>query len=299
MAEATITKGNESVVVTHGLGFTPDLDKLNVRPKDNLGGRSVWLSDATLTTFQINVSSADTEDHVFSWAYPYPAVGGEMYCTVSQLKSHIQSIKMGEFGFTNESNYDDWLETLLIRASRFIDSYCERPDNFFIAGGVSQTQYFSGSGVTPPAGMYEFSESAEDWEQKAGTLFLSQRPVLSITSVHENKADIGEADDWQLITAYRWLEHGEVVFAIDAIPAAGIKNIRVVYIIGFSGTPRNVEMACCTLVVNLLHKELSDKMQGFTSFTRPTALNFGSPQVFTADIKTILDRYKLASFGEM
>lgn len=295
---ATITAGNEYVDVTHGLGFIPDLDKMYVRPKDDLGGRSFYTSDADVTTFRITISSMDTEDHIFGWSYPYTALG-EGYCSVTQVKDSIRSIKKEEFGFTTDTEYENWLATLIERASRFIDGYCERPETYFLSGGIELTEYYDGVGSSPPSGMHEFSEEVTSWEEQAGTIFTKHRPIVSIPTIHENKVAIGDTDDWQEITAFRWFKHGEIAFASGSIPAKGRKNVRIVYNTGYTAKPRSIEMACCSLVVNLLHKQISDKTAGFTSFTRPTAINFGIPQVFSSDIKAMLNRYKMSGFGEM
>jgi len=66
---ATITAGATYVDVTHGLATTPDINRIKVTPKDNLGGRSFWISDVGATTFRINISSTDTVDHAFGWSY--------------------------------------------------------------------------------------------------------------------------------------------------------------------------------------------------------------------------------------
>jgi len=66
---ATITAGSTYVDVTHGLSITPDINKIRVTPKDNLGGCSFWVSNVTSTTFRINISSTDTVDHSFGWSY--------------------------------------------------------------------------------------------------------------------------------------------------------------------------------------------------------------------------------------
>ncbi|MEM2534037.1 MAG: hypothetical protein QXK12_08465 [Candidatus Nezhaarchaeales archaeon] len=66
---ATINAGGTYVDVMHGLPFTPDINRIKVVPKDNLDGRSFWVSDVGATTFRINISLVDTVDHVFGWSY--------------------------------------------------------------------------------------------------------------------------------------------------------------------------------------------------------------------------------------
>jgi hypothetical protein len=53
---ATVASGNTTVVVTHGLGVTPDLQDISVTPTNNLGNATkFWLSTPTSTQFTINV----------------------------------------------------------------------------------------------------------------------------------------------------------------------------------------------------------------------------------------------------
>ena len=66
---ATITSGSTYVDVSHGLAITPDLAKISLTPQDDLGGRSIWVSDANSLTFRINISSIDSVDHVIGWSY--------------------------------------------------------------------------------------------------------------------------------------------------------------------------------------------------------------------------------------
>jgi len=222
----------------------------------------------------------------------------KVYCSVDDVRE-MTPINYKDLGFTNEDNYNKYILRLTELASRFIDGETQRPTEFFQTGGVTIIEYFDGVGSTPPSGMYLFPEQEEAWKSSARRIYLSQRPVLSITSVEENKAEIGETDDWQQITKYRWYKRGEIIFASDAIPAKGYKNVRVTYTAGYTETPRDIQMACARLVVNMIHKLMSDKSTSFISFQRPTALNFTLPEILTEDIKAVLKRYKLSGYGEM
>jgi hypothetical protein len=62
---ATITAGQTSVVVPHGLIKTPS--SIRVSPRTNLAGRSFWVSNIGSSSFTINISATDTVDHVFDW----------------------------------------------------------------------------------------------------------------------------------------------------------------------------------------------------------------------------------------
>jgi len=216
---------------------------------------------------------------------------------INEIRSIAQKDIVGEQGTVQ--NYYDKLEDYIKAASRFADSQCLKERKFFQKGGLEITEYHDGSGSTPPSGMYEFSEEETAWEQRAGVIFTDQRPILSVTSIHENKAAIGETDDWQQITAFRHFSHGEIMFSSSKIPAVGTKNIRIIYKAGYSQTPTDLAIACTRLIVNLIHKQIADRTATFTSFVRPTAISFAMPDIYTPDIKAIFDSYKSVSFGEM
>jgi len=223
------------------------------------------------------------------------------YTNISTLISCIRSVDpkelVGKDGTTQD--YYDYLTTMIEQSSRFIDGETQRETNFFEEGGLSLIEYFSGIGSTTPTGLYEFTEQEEAWQAKAASLFLTQRPVLSITKIEENSAEIGDADVWTEITKYRWFTHGEIVFASDSIPASGTKNVRVTYKGGYTKTPIDIQMACTRLIINMIHKTISDRTAAFVSFARPTAVNFAMPEVLTPDIKMVLLRYRLLGYGEM
>ena len=62
---ATITAGATYVDVAHGLGTTPDINKIKPTPRDDLGGRNYWISNVGASTFRVNISSIDFDNHVF------------------------------------------------------------------------------------------------------------------------------------------------------------------------------------------------------------------------------------------
>jgi len=67
---ATIIAGNTYVDVAHGLAGAPDISKVRVTPRDDLGGRSFWVEEHPTdpdTYFRIYISSSDSVDHLFNW----------------------------------------------------------------------------------------------------------------------------------------------------------------------------------------------------------------------------------------
>lgn len=75
---------------------------------------------------------APIEDGPFSCPEPMTD-----YCSVATLKAAIQKTGAGD---------DAVLALLVTAASRAIDRFCNRPDNFFVAGGTASARLFSGSG---------------------------------------------------------------------------------------------------------------------------------------------------------
>jgi hypothetical protein len=69
---ADITTGNTTVVVSHGLGFTPALSQITVTPTSSLGSATeFWVSTPTSTQFTINVDVNPAATASFVWAARY------------------------------------------------------------------------------------------------------------------------------------------------------------------------------------------------------------------------------------
>ena len=64
---ATIMTGNTFVTVNHGLGYTPNISKFVIQGQADLGGRIAWVDTITATQFNINMSSMDLGNLVFTY----------------------------------------------------------------------------------------------------------------------------------------------------------------------------------------------------------------------------------------
>jgi len=66
---ASITSGNTSVTVTHGLHTTPSIQDITVTPTNDMGNSTkFWIDNITSTTFDINVDAAPTtKSATFAW----------------------------------------------------------------------------------------------------------------------------------------------------------------------------------------------------------------------------------------
>jgi hypothetical protein len=65
---ASITSGNTTAVVTHGLSMTPTLEQISVTPQTSLGSAAFyWISTVTSTQFTINLNANPAATVTFGW----------------------------------------------------------------------------------------------------------------------------------------------------------------------------------------------------------------------------------------
>ena len=198
------------------------------------------------------------------------------YCGVAKARRYARMISYEDLGFTSDDAYSDHVEERIEAASREIDRYCKRPDDFF-NGGATLTEYHDGKPV-------------ESGYEAKRIFWLKQYPVITVTSVHVNKAGIGETDDWQEITKYRHSSStGKVVMA--SAPASGHENVRFTYTAGYASVPADVGEVCASLVANELHMKAQHYSTQLVKWERPATFEFTAPEVFTKDMKRKLAPY--------
>lgn len=286
---ATISAGDTSVSVTHTYGASPPA--VLIEPQTDLGGRSVWVSGKTATTFVINISSSDVGDHTFAWAIggvTEAEATGEQYCTVAKAKE-AAGYAYTELGFADDNAYETFISECIDRASRFIDRYCQRNSDYF-NGGATITEYHDGKSAS--AALYTGTDRAN--KSAIREYQLRQTPVISITSVSVNSATIGSSDSYTATTSYRSdLSNGRIVFAQGSEPAEGQLNVRFIYVAGYSSVPDEIRWACEDLVANAIKKNYEDQVNSRVRFTKPAAVSsFNNSSIFTAEIKEMLKPYK-------
>ncbi len=287
---ATIAAGDTTETVTHTYGAIPPA--ISLEPQTNLNGRSYWVTSKTTTTFVINISSIDFETaHVFAWAIggitEYEA-SGDQYCTVAKAKDAI-GLTYEELGYMDDDAYETAISNTIDRASRLIDRYCNRPTGFF-NGGATQTDYFDAQSVNSAA--YAGTNRYANRNDAKREYHLTQTPVISITSVYKNTADIG-SNSWVAITSYRSnLTSGRIIIASGSEPDSGYENLRVIYECGYSTVPDEVRYACEDLVGNAYKKAHADYNNSRIRLSAPRSIMLGGDQVFTQDIKDRLAAYR-------
>ncbi len=66
--QASITSGNTSVVVNHGLSVTPSINQIMVTAQTSLGSAAFfWISNVTSTQFTINLNANPAQTVTFGW----------------------------------------------------------------------------------------------------------------------------------------------------------------------------------------------------------------------------------------
>jgi hypothetical protein len=86
---ATITAGNTSKVVAHGMDTTPNLEDIGLTPQGTLDGMDYYPSAPDATNFTVNISGPLMHDASFSWFIVGAAVVGETESDFADLVRHI------------------------------------------------------------------------------------------------------------------------------------------------------------------------------------------------------------------
>jgi len=216
------------------------------------------------------------------------------YCGVEQGKRFARLVNYKDLGFTTVDEYEDYVEDMIKNVSRFIDSFCKRPDDFF-NGGATITEYHNGR----PRRSSDFPDLYAD--QKASrelrrTFYLEHYPILAVPVpvVKENVASIGSADDWKTraTTDYRLdTRNGLLKFSLAQTPDEGFKNVEVVYKAGFATTPAVVSWVCAEIIGNFLQAAVGDRSSQWIQMARPTPFDFATPAIFTKEMERRLKPY--------
>ncbi|MFA5307152.1 MAG: hypothetical protein WC365_06925 [Candidatus Babeliales bacterium] len=295
---ATIPALASSVVVTHTYGSATFVVVWNA--ERDLG--TVTITDKSTTQFTINITNVDFEaDTSVAWAITTgireadTAPAANQYCALANISAMPDVPGYQELNFTSQSDFEDYVSRLIDRASRHIDRYTRRPTAFF-NGGATVTEYQNGNSSSLE-GVYPDTARAGKLDIKNKVYRLSQSPIISVTSVNHNTAAIGEVEAWTAITAYHLdSETGELVFAntvaINEKSNYYAKNLRFIYVAGYASVPDEVEQACEELVANALKKAITDNLNARVRFGRPAAISMSGKEVFTDEIKEMLNPYQ-------
>lgn len=273
---ATVLAGNTSVTVTHTLGYAPDVTKIFLQAGDDLGAKHFLpCTNPTSTTFNINIDSADSIDHLVNWfinQFPNPTPAATAYCSPADVEALAQ-IKYDQFEYADLAAYENALTSLFIpMAQKIIDSYVDH--NFLNNTG---TVLLDGNGhevlmVHPP-----------------------YVPILTAGTVLINSVNVTAN-----IKAYdSYLAYQGGVFTQDS---SSRKNVSVTLNYGYTSVPSDVRFVCAQIVANILSDMLRRKLMPDTvsramQSNSDTVIISGmtkNTQILTSELMAILDQYRFS-----
>jgi len=215
------------------------------------------------------------------------------YCDVDMAKRFARLISFKDLGLEDDDEYTDHVDELIKVASARIDRYCKRPSGFFDAGGASVTEYHDGKSARDETRFYPLNERKDAYDEWRYTYWTKQTPIISITSIHKRTSAIGVTEAWSEITAYNYIaDTGQIRLKSSVAPSEGMKRLRIIYAAGYASRPDDIELACAMLVSHYLQGFVQQDLTQRVQWSRPTIPDFARPQVFTEDIKALLEPFK-------
>jgi len=219
------------------------------------------------------------------------------YTDFEKAKKFLQNISYKDLGFSVEGELDIFIEEVIPMASRFIDRHCNRPNDFFAAGGADVTEYFNGIGTSPPAEYLQYAREIELWMQRARLFNLTERPVISVTSVEELESGSWVARTKGDSSSYDYRQVGGQIYFWNHIPISGWKNLKVIYKAGYAAIPSDIEWVCARLIANEIQAATEDRMAAVMTFARPGLIDFEDPKIFSKDLAERLEPYRKVPMG--
>ena len=164
-----------------------------------------------------------------------------------------------------DAQFDERLEQAIDGASWTLNTETSR-----LLKSRTLTEYYDGDGGTK--------------------LYLDQRPINSITSIHSDPTRAWAADSLIASTAYQvYGDEGYVVFT-DTSVDVGHRVIRVIYVAGYSTVPYDLREACIELAALTYEnfKEHRTMLKTVSSDAGTQSFEHG----FSPRVKAAIKRYK-------
>jgi len=212
-----------------------------------------------------------------------------VYSTQTEVEtwSQIASTDLGSIGHTHADSIAYFTEN----ADHSIDEYCNVPDGFFDAGGVTVTdEYHDGASLGYHGYFIIYNKYL------APLLMLKYRPVISVTTLKEEVT----AGSWTTRTEgqdddYLVIEEG--VRFLRNLPKYKWKNIKVTYVAGYAATPPAVSDVSAQLSALIIHRVLDGKSRssgsvgGLSASTPEQFMNLANAEL-TPRMKNRLKPYR-------
>jgi hypothetical protein len=167
--------------------------------------------------------------------------------------------------FATETDFDTWLSSTVIpEAERAINEFCRRPD---FSEHADEIELFDGDGL------HNF-------------LVPNKRPVIAISKFEFKKGD----GTWELKSTDVYYMHGDQLRYNSLLPY-GFQNIRVTYDWGYATVPEDVSHVAAEIAARFLQKCSAFKM-GPLIRVGDWRVQLANPEIFTPDLKEMLDHYR-------
>jgi hypothetical protein len=179
------------------------------------------------------------------------------YCDRAQVETWAQ-MESDDIGALASAgyNYVDTVAYIISVADRAIDSECEVPEEFFIAGGVEIEELHDGTELGYVTNWVENPYAVSNAQP---LLRLKYHPVLSVTAV-ESKSSVGA---WATLTADTdYVADPLGIRFLTNIPRYSCGNIRVTYKAGYAVTPSKIRDVSAQLAASIIFRILEQKKSG-------------------------------------
>ena len=163
------------------------------------------------------------------------------YCLNTDVKAYSK-IAYTDLGYASDSDFNTFLDSLIVLAQSMIENFCRVPTGFFASSGLAFTN--------------EFHDFQYPW------ISLLYYPVLSVSKVEYNNQGYGVTANWVTVTEPDYIMNlgsGQLML-VNKVPAIVEQSIRVSYTAGFSSTPDLIKQVCIQVCCNMLHGILQRKV---------------------------------------
>ena len=206
------------------------------------------------------------------------------YASAEEVRYFAQ-VKHPQVGFENESDYDSFLNDVLIpKAMDMVDQYCRHnfQDNvgtIYVDGRCRETVHVTSSGIVTrwPDGYPEFP------------IGLMPVPLMEVTALTID-------DVAQDLTGFRTY-NTHVAYRYGGAFNEGRQNIVIAARFGYGTVPHDVQYVtaqiCTHAIADMVRmRKMSDLVTPVLEGGGNLNMLFRSPSVFTANEKAILDKYR-------
>ena len=193
------------------------------------------------------------------------------YCLNTDVKAHSK-IAYTDLGYASDSDFNTFLDSLIVLAQSMIENFCRVPTGFFASSGLAFTN--------------EFHDFQYPW------ISLLYYPVLSVSKVEYNNQGYGVTANWVTVTEPDYIMNlgsGQLML-VNKVPAIVEQSIRVSYTAGFSSTPDLIKQvciqACCNMLHGILQRKVSPQVQVNEMVVKLVAV-----EAFNEELKGMLRPY--------